>query len=155
MRYIVLILLTLFTLTLTACSYSTDFVVINDSANPVEVQYKVKNYPGSFAPPATPSTITSSQLDSHGGQQWKKLNSDQYQIDVETRTVIVRLMPHEALLVASMHNYGGHEDAWDAKEFPIDEIAVSGSDGELRLAGQQARITFSEISRALYTLTYK
>ena len=154
-RGVILVLFLTFISLLSACSYLTDFVVINDSAEVVEVRYKVKNIPGPFAPPVAPATIAPSELSAHGNQQWKKLTPAQYQLDQENRTVMVRLNPHEALLVVSMHNYSGHEDPWDAKEFPIEEIDIGGANGELKLVGQQARITFSEVSRALYTFTYK
>ncbi len=64
-------------------------------------------------------------------------------------------MPNQALRVADVHNYNGHGDTWSAKEFPIEEIVVRGVQGDVKLTGQQARAAFSEVSRALYTLTYK
>jgi hypothetical protein len=140
---------------LTSCSYTTDFVVINESDHPAEIRYKVKDFPGPFGPPVTPATITASQLNTHGAQQWKILTSDQYQLDQGNRTVTVRLEQDEALRVARMHKYGGRQDPQDAKDFPIEEIAITGEVGEIPLKGQQARIAFSNVSRALYTLTYK
>ena len=142
-------------LLLTGCSYMTDFAVINESDQPVEVRYKIKNYPGSFSPPVTPATIAASQLSTKGNQQWNNLASDRFQLDQDNQTVVVRVMPHQALLIADMHNYGGHEDAWGAKEFPIEQITLRGARGEINLANERARTTFSEVSRALYTLTYK
>ncbi len=138
-----------------ACSYITDFAVVNESDQPIEVWYKVKNYPGPFAPPVTPATIAATQLSSKGSQQWTTLTSEQYQLHQESRTVQVRVMPHQALLIANMHNYIGHEDAWGANEFPIEEITIRGGQGEIKLADQKARTTFSQVSRALYILTYK
>jgi hypothetical protein len=138
-----------------ACSYLTDFAVLNDSDQPIEVRYKVKRFPGTFVPPVAPATIASSQLTTKGNQPWNKLSSDQYQLDEQNRTVVIRVMPHQALLIANMHNYAGHGDAWDAKEFPIEEIALRSAGNEMKFVGQQARTAFSEVSRALYTLTYK
>ena len=63
MRYIYLISLTLFALTLTACSYSTDFIVVNESAHPIDVRYKIKRFPNE--PPeltAKPVKMNVSQL---------------------------------------------------------------------------------------------
>jgi len=60
-------------LLLTGCSYITDFAVINESDQPLEVRYKIKNYPGSFSPPVTPATIAASQLSTIGNQQWNNL----------------------------------------------------------------------------------
>ena len=142
-------------LLLAACSYKTEFVVINESDQSINIRYKVKDFPGPFAPPVTPATIVASQLNMHGDQQWEVLTPAQYQIDQENRTITVRLMPHEALRVASMHKYGGHNNLRDAEHFPIEEIVIMGSADELVLKGQQALETFSNLSKALYTLTYK
>ena len=65
MRAISLLLLTPICLTCSACSYMTDFVVINSSAQPIDVQYRVKPLPGEFAPADKPAIIAASQLDSH------------------------------------------------------------------------------------------
>jgi hypothetical protein len=155
MRFVFLLLLTAICLTSAACSYITDFVVVNNSAQPIDVQYRVKSFPGDFAPPDKLAIIGASQLDSHGGQQWKTLPSDMYHVDPEARTVSTRLLPGDALRVSAIWNYGGHDDAWDASEFPIDEIIISGGNGQLKLTGTQSRTTFTKVSLALYTLTYK
>src|ERR1700730_4252468 len=124
MKRVMLVVLVASAALLTGCSYVTDFAIVNESDQPIEVRYKVKNFPGNFAPPVAPATIAASQLSAKGNQQWNKLNSNQYQLDQENRIVVLRLTPHEALLIADMHNYSGHGDAWDAKEFPIEEITV-------------------------------
>jgi hypothetical protein len=154
-RRIPLILLILITSVFTACSFLTDFVVVNESDNAIAVRYKVKNFPGPFAPPDTPATIAADQLDAHGGQHWKDLTSDQYQLVQENRTVLVRVAPHQALLIARLSNYGIHRGPEKEASFPIEEIIVAGADGEMILEGQQAIKNFSEVSSALYTLTYK
>lgn len=137
------------------CSYITDFAVVNESDRPIEVRYRVKNYPGPFAAPVAPAVIATSQMSAKGGQQWSTLTADRYQLDQANRTVTVRVMPNEALLVADMHNYNGHGDPWDAKQFPIDEITIQGSGGEVCFRGSQSRTSFSEVSSALYTITYR
>jgi hypothetical protein len=63
-------------------------------------------------------------------------------------------MPREALRIYRFHDYRGHEDAQD-EGYPLEEISVLGASGGLKYTGQQARTAFSEVSRALYTLTYK
>jgi len=138
-----------------ACSYTTDFVVVNQSSQSIEVRYKIKEFPGPFAPPVVPATITISRLSTKGGQDWNELSPDGYRLDEQNRTVIVELESHQALRIARMHHYMGHDDAADAEEFPVVEVIVTGAQGDLKLVGQQARVTFSEMSRVLYTLTYK
>jgi hypothetical protein len=96
-----------------------------------------------------------SQLSNRGNQQWNILTSEQYQLDQGNRTIIVLLEQHKALRIASMHKYDGHQDPRDAKDFSIEGIGIAGEAGGMSLKGQQARTAFSNVSRALYTLTYK
>ncbi|MDQ3820479.1 MAG: hypothetical protein M3362_22745 [Acidobacteriota bacterium] len=156
-RHLVLVFLIISVLQLTACSYMTDFVVVNESDYSIEVRYKVKNYPYSypFTPPTTPATIAASQLDTNGGQKWKELTSAQYRLDQVNRTVTIRLMPHEALRIVRTHDDSWHQDSSASELFPLEEINVVGTDGELSLKGRQAFTSFSKVSSSLYTFTYK
>jgi len=154
-RCLFLVALLLFAAGLSGCSYLTDFVVVNDSGAPVEVRYQIKNYPGTFSPPVAPASMSASELKSKGNQQWTTITSSRFQLDEANRTVIVQLSPQEALLVTRMHNYAGHDNPADAQEFPIQQISLSGVHGETKFVGEQARRSFTEISSALYTLTYK
>lgn len=140
---------------LSGCSYKTEFVVLNQLDSPIEVRYKIKNHPGTFSPPVAPSSIPASDLNPKGNQQWALVPSTRIKLDEDNRTVSVRVGPHEALLVTTMHHYVGHDDLGDAQEFPIEEINVSGPRGEINLVGEQARRSFSQVSRALYTLAYE
>src|ERR1051326_3069394 len=108
MRHVLLICLTLSTLALTSCSYSTDFVVVNESAHPIEVRYKIKRF--SYEPPvftAKPAKMDASLLGNDDRRLWKELSADQFQIDQANRTITVSVMPHEALWVADMFHYIG------------------------------------------------
>src|SRR5262245_6005456 len=153
-RYLALLTLLGSAVILSSCSYSTDFVIVNESVTQIVVRYRVKNHPGPFSPPGPPS-IRAADSSSRANNPWSKLTSDRLQLDEAHRTVTVTVSPHEALLIANMHHYVSHDNEWDAKEFPIEEINVSGSHGELTVSGDQARRSFSKISVALYTLTYK
>jgi hypothetical protein len=65
MRHIFLILLILFASMLTACSYSVEFVVVNESDRPIEVRCKIVNLPGNPDPAGITgplSTANASQL---------------------------------------------------------------------------------------------
>ena len=156
MRRIFSILLILLALTFTSCSYSRDFVAVNQSGHPIEVRYKIKRFPND--PPiltAAPAKIAASQLGTRDRQQWKNLTTDQYQVDQENRTIIVNVMTHEALWVTSMFHYISDEDPNDVANWPIEEISVRGAGGGMMFTGQKARTAFSKVSRVLYTLMYK
>ena len=134
-----------------ACSFSHEFVVVNESSQPVDVQYRVKEFEGRFSPPEMPATLPSSQLKSREHHQWISLAENRYRIDAEYRTVSVRILPGEALLIATLHNYGGS----DGKGFPLDRIEVRGVNGVQNFTDSQVLRAFSDNSASLHTLNYR
>src|SRR5215467_1702828 len=76
-----LVLLLMFTLTSSGCSYFTDFVVINQSKEPIEIRYKVKrSTAGPLAVSGIPATVLASELSPHGGEEWQPMSSGQYEL---------------------------------------------------------------------------
>lgn len=151
MRRFIGIVLLASVLLLAACSYMTDFVIVNDSDAAVTVRYEVKDFPGPFHLPLAPGVIAASEL-SEDRQQWDPVL---FEVDETSRSVTTHLMPGQALRIATLHHYSGHDDPNDAQNFQIRRITVSGTSGELDLTGDQARTTFTRVARTLYTLTYK
>lgn len=149
-RYITMVLVGCVCL-LAACSYATDFVVVNESDGPITVRYEVKDFPGPFYPPTAPGVAAAADL-SEDGQQWSPA---QFTVDEASRSVTTQLMPGQALRIASMNHYSGHDDPNDAAKYQIRRIVVSGTRGELNLSDEQARTAFTEVAPTLYTLTYK
>lgn len=149
-RYIAMVLVGSVCL-LAACSYATDFVIVNESDGPITIRYEVKNFPGPFYPSTTPGVVAASEL-SEDGQQW---NPVQFAVDEASRSVTTQLMPGQALRIATMNHYTGHDDPNDAEKYQIRRIIVSGTRGELNLSDQQARTAFTKVASTLYTLTYK
>lgn len=134
-----------------ACSYVTDFVIVNESDAPIIVRYEANEAPGPFSPPVTPAVVPAGDL-SEDGQAW---TPTEFQVDQASRSVTTRLMPGQALRIATMNHYSGHDNPNDKYKYQIRRITVSGSRGELNLEGDQARTSFTEVARTLYTLTYK
>jgi hypothetical protein len=137
-----------------ACSYSTDFVVVNKSNQPIEIIYKVKKTPGPLASVNVIATADISAINSKERANWKQLSSTQYQLDQANGVVTVRLEAGKALRVTTMFHYFGHDDPQNAANFPIEYMNLTGPNGSLTLSGDQARVRFSKVSRVLYTLTY-
>jgi len=146
---------------LAGCSYLTNFVVINATDRPIEIQYVIKQ-PGDSSPPfsvtqtlpITPAIKSVLQL----GQQteWRELSAAQYTFDPDNRRVGVSLMPNEALRIDKQNLVDGKvDDASLAAKFSIEEINIMGGYGEIKLQGEQVRKMFVAESRKLYTLTYK
>lgn len=161
MRRTIFILLLASVSLLTACSYGTDFAVVNRSGHPIEVRYKTKepvsnlssDLPYAAGVPAKTSVSQLNDVDS-----WRELAVNQYHVDRDpvslTATATVRVMPGEALRITSILEYDSYVTTGRAVSFPFEEITVSGPDSELRLTGEQARKAFVRNSANLYTLTY-
>jgi hypothetical protein len=153
-RYLTILLLAP-VLLLSACSFTTNFVVLNESARPVTVKYRIK-YSRSepFQEAGEPAKIAEANLRDRD-KQWQTLESGEYQLEREERTVTIELMPHEALRVFHLSNYSGHDEADNVNRFGIDEISLSGASGEVGFQGDQARRQFVEESSTLYVLSYR
>ena len=156
MRWLLIFTLLLLTIILTSCSYSTDFVVLNDTDHPIEVVYVVKPFP--HGPPSLeiePKVVSSADLQVEQASNWEKLAPDRFRVDQMNRTVTVSLSAHQALWITSMHHYIGDEDPNDVQGFPIQEISLRDADGELKFSGDQARKAFGRLSRVVYVLRHK
>ena len=129
----------------------TDFVIVNESNGPITIRYEIKDYPGPFYPPDAPGVVPASQL-SEVGQQWQPI---QFDLDEVSRSVTTRLPPGQALRIATMNHYSGHNDPNDAQKYQIRRITMSGTRGELTFSDEQARSSFTKVARTLYTLTYR
>jgi hypothetical protein len=146
---------------LTACSFSTNFVVVNATDRSIEVQYVIKKppppfnqFPPSHALPITPATKEISQLQQQ--TEWRDLSASEYTFDPISRRVVVSLMPNQALRIEKQDLVDGKtDDASLAAKFSIEEIKITGSYGEIKLQGEQARRMFVAESKQLYSITYK
>lgn len=159
MRYACTILLLLFAVTLAACSFSTDFVVVNASGQSIEITYKIGETGGEpLVATGKPATLPASQISS---REWQELPLAQYAFDREKRAVTISLSPGAALRV-----YQGAE--WSEREtgadFIIRELNIRGANGEVILKGDQVYKSFVAVPKpfyafgpptALLTLTYK
>ena len=134
---------------LSGCSWSFDYVVVNDSDKPIDTRYGIKKTPNSFAPPEMPSTLTSSELVENENLHWVRLGHNRYRVDWKNRIVEVQIMPHEALLVVAAYSPN-----MDAKDFPLEYIEVRGQNGTLTFTGEQALRCFSEDSTRFRVLRY-
>lgn len=148
-----LALLVLSLLTFTACSTSADFVVLNRSGQPVDVEWKLTYTPSlKGVPVVAPISVLDEEMEE---RRWKELPGDRYRIDQMTNIVTARLMPGEALRLSVVVDPEWINDANAMLYLPVREIALSGASGELKLGGTQVYKHFSKESGTLYALTYK
>jgi hypothetical protein len=153
MRRRVIPLLLISILPLAGCSYRYDFVVVNKSGGPIQVEYRLKRHtpetPGEFVeinPPAKMS-LGEFQKSKH---DWRNLSKDAYGWDNATGTFSVNVASAEALLVDYTYNYGGSED-----QFHLMSIKITGAKGSIDLEGRQAQTQFKVESDTNYVLEYR
>lgn len=146
MRYVFAALLLLFALTMTACSFSTDFVVVNSSDQPIEIRYRIgKTGIEPLAVTRTPAVLSASQISS---REWQELRPTQYVFDQEKRVVTVSINPGVGLRI----NQGGEwSEKYTGENFIIEEINIRGSNGEVNLKGDQVYKSFVPVRSAFYT----
>ena len=156
MRVAQLTLLIILTIGVAGCSYSTDFVVVNQTDSAIFVVYKFKTFENQIAKfEIQPRAVLESELSGRHMTKWQQLSADRYEVDQANRIVKVSLKPHEALWVTSMSHYLGDDSPHDVARFPVQEISMNGPAGEMKFTGDKARKAFEYQSTTLYTLTYK
>lgn len=131
-------------LVLSACSVRNDFVVVNESDGPIEVQYQFKlsisktaPLVGSFQPPA--KLGIKEFLAS--GREWKDVSEEQFYYDDRTGILTVMVAPDEALLVDYVYNYSEFS-------FDLASLSITGALGSIRLEGSQTFMQFREESNS-------
>jgi hypothetical protein len=156
-RLLLLFLLGLL-LTNSACTYLTNFVVVNGSNSAVEVSYKVKQ-PTQLMPPiqmipVLPAILPASQLDDQVA--WHDLSSSEFKFDPDNRMVVVSLSPGNALRIEHRNLVDGPTDEqYQSSNFAIEEINIVGASGEIHLKGEEARRSFVPMSKQTYVLMYR
>ena len=140
-------------LLLVGCSYGYDFVVVNKSEMPIQVQYRLKRHtpetPGKFVDIIPPAKLALHEFQK-SKHEWRKLSKDEYGWDNATGTFTVSVGPDEVLLVDSPTNYRGTEN-----EFNLASIKITGANGSIDLEGKQAQTQFQIESDTNYVLQYR
>ena len=134
-------------LLLSSCSYRYDFVVVNKSEGPIQVQYTLKRQAsGQFADVNPPAKLTLLEFQ-RSKHEWRSLPRGEYSWDNSTATFSISVASNEVLLVDST---GGGED-----EFALDNIKITGSKGSMDLEGKPAYTQFKYESDQKYVLEYR
>lgn len=140
-------------LLLSACSFSYDFVVVNNSDEVIEVQYKLKRQTpetqGKFVDIKPPAKLYIKEFEKPG-RAWRDLPKEQYHFDNQTGTFTVSVAPDEVLLVDYTDNYQGDED-----QFALAGIKITGATGSMILEGRQAQTQFKKEFDTEYVLRYR
>src|SRR5215212_5948123 len=89
---------------LAACSYRTNFVVVNASDHTIEVRYKVKYAVDPSSPGRGLNLMPAVKKISEVDEQvpWEDLSGSRFTVEPDSRTVVVSLGPGRALRVEQL-----------------------------------------------------
>jgi hypothetical protein len=138
------ILLVLF---LAACSWNSEFIVINETSQPATVSYKLK-FPKADE---LPKIMPASELEKDN-YNWQPT---QFGLNNETQVYTVVLQPQQALRLAGLGTYTGHESLRNGREDDIQSLTITGANGVINLSGEQAQRAFANEKRDNYYFHYK
>ncbi len=133
-----------------ACSWFTNFVIVNKSNAPAKIQLKYKPLSGERY--LIKKTLTEKGEIPDGS--WQKLSSEEYTDNKPAEIVNLTLAPNTALAIGEELNYTGHESG-KAEDFKVIGLEISGASGTVNFEGRQVLLQFEKQSDSLYTLVYK
>jgi hypothetical protein len=139
---------------LSACSTSTDFVIINASDAEIEVKYQFKagdpHYKAERYDILYPAVLT--LQDFKARKKWQQLTEagPQFDYDETAQTFIYRLGPGMVLRIDNVSNYFESES-----QFRVSRITINGPHGSIDLTGRQAQFAFKEVDNSDLGITYK
>jgi hypothetical protein len=142
-------------LLVTSCSSISEFVVVNGTDKPIEVQYTFKErFATARCCPLGEKPERKSVSDLKGDAPWTPVEEDGYAYNPSAARLTVVVRPAEALLVTRVNNYAGH-DAGEDESFALKSVRVTGEGGTIFLEGLQAQAAFGRVEPGLYALTYR
>jgi len=135
MKYLFTFTITLFTLLISACSFSTPFVVINSSNSQLEVYYELK--PSGMMPNENlrkPLVLSVEEFNG-GNSQWRELSLDKLTIDSEKGIVKAIIQPNEVIEIESEDSIG--VDKEPSEHFDIKKLKLDGTSGLITFEGNE------------------
>lgn len=137
------------------CSIICEFIVVNESGAPLEVRYTPK--PSAMPPTGrleVPRVLSAGKVGT-SDREWKTPPPERYTIDQKTGHVWVKVEPGEALRVAEIINYPGHDSHHSDSRFQIDSLSLDGARGHAKYQGRQAVTQFLNTRGGTYLITYR
>ena len=145
-----------------ACSYTTTFVVLNESASPIEIVY-ILTTAGSPCPDdqfyMRPRVQTKASIDR---LEYDKATSNpigEYTCKADG-TVTLQLPPGFAVAIFQISGWGGHLTEQRAQQYPnlnygVATLQIRGASGQMQFSGTQVTRDFKKSNDGLYVLAYQ
>ena len=145
-----------FLITLSACSTSENFVVLNRSLSPISVLYQWKGCSDGESTTGSdrmwPAKLSIREFE-QGDREWRVLTDEQFNSDGCIFSVDVK--PNEALRIERTFNYGGSSKDTRHLHFGIHDITITGRNGSIHLVGSQAQNGFQENKSGDFVINYE
>ena len=151
-RKLTVILTLVFCVILAACSYGAQFVIVNRSNAPINVEYVITSKFDSLENTEyKPYKMDLSNWDSRfGDKEWRDVAQNEYQFDAETKKCRITLMPNEVLRFYHERSRGN-----DEYEFRVASVKLSGVNGEMLFEGKEFYKQFEKTGQYTYSAIYK
>lgn len=142
----------IFCVILSSCSYSSQFVIVNRSNAPIDVEYVITSKFDSLENTENkPYKMDLSNWDSRfGDKEWRDVAQNEYQFDAETKTCRIMLLPNEVLRF-----YHERDRATGEYEFRVASVKLTGVNGEILFEGKEFYKQFEKTGQNTYSATYK
>lgn len=152
MKKLTVILALIFCVVFSSCSYSSQFVIVNRSNAPVDVEYVIASKFDSLENTANkPYKMDLSNWDSRFGEkEWRDVAQNEYRFDAATKTCRITLLPNEVLRF-----YHERDRANGEYEFRVASLKLSGVNGEILFEGKEFYKQFEKTGQHSYSATYK
>jgi len=122
--------------------------VINLSNEQIEVEYTFKNYV------STPTKMSLNEWEKWFGEsEWQEVPQDEYQIDTETKKIIVKVAQNKIVKILSA--WDGMYFVEDYESFEIANIKIRGKNGTIVYEGNQLYKQFEEKNYTNRFIIYK
>lgn len=143
-----LLLIVLTVLLSSGCSFGTDYVIVNSSPENVKVIYTIAATTiDPLVAAEVPAIASPSQM---ARREWRKLSDTEFLFDRARRTVTVSLPPNQGLRITTGGDYSSTPPI--TQRFIVEEIRITGSNGEMSLRGDAVRRAFAVVPKSFFSL---
>lgn len=134
-------------LILSGCQFFSEFVVVNNSEDFIEITYEAIN-PGYSS--LTPNFVTLEEFNKNE-TKWRIIPKDKHKIDKEKGIVEVKLAPSEVLRIASVNAVRIQEKPYD--ELNLKNLKIVGKNGSIFLDGIKVFEGFKPVKKSWTVFT--
>lgn len=148
-------------LILFSCSWLTDFVVMNGSDAPIELNYRFKLIKDKNGLPTCPGLkfFGGPEIPKNGEYKgsktyWVALSSERYQYSESECAVTLTLEPDQIIKIGSIPTYTGHKSG-RGDFLGVEQLTLKTKDGLITYSGLELVRRFKKKADILYILEYK